>query len=722
MPWIVLLALAACRDVALNDPYPNKEAQANELYASFSERPKHLDPARSYSSNEWIITNQIYEPPLQYHYLKRPYTLEALVAAEMPTVTYLDASGQVYESLPTDKVAYTIYEIKIKPNVEYHPHPAFAKSASNQFLYHDLTEDDLDDIDTLGDFNETGSRELTAYDFVYQIKRLADPTLNSPIFGLMQEYIVGLDEFEQVINKKYKALNASIESPKYLDFNDIPMEGATVIDKYTYQIKIKGVYPQFIYWLAMPFFGPMPWEAVKFYSQDLLVENNITLDWFPIGTGPYMLAENNPNLRMVLSRNPNYHGEQYPTVGEDQDKAAGLLDRSGQDLPFVDNIIFTLEKENIPYWNKFLQGYYDQSGISSDSFDQALQAAGAGGLSLTTLLQDKGIQLSTAVLPTTSYWAFNMLDEVVGGYTPEKRALRQALSIALDVEEYIEIFSNGRAMAAHSPLPPGIFGFKASLEGANPIVYDRKNGKLKRKSLADAKALLHQAGYEGGIDPKTGSALTLYLDATMSSGPDSQAIYAWVRKQFKKLGIELVVRATQYNRFQDKIKSGNAQIFSWGWNADYPDPENFLFLLYGPNSKVGHGGENASNYQNSKFDTLFETMKSMPNGESRQAVIDQMIAMLQEDAPWVWGYHPKMYALSHGWMAPSKPNAMSRNTLKYVSLDSKLRASLRQSWNQPIFWPVFLMVLLGIILCIPAWLKYRHKILTKPALRHKDME
>ena len=717
---ILSCLLAGCQERALNDPYPNEATDANTLYTSFTERPKHLDPAQSYSSNEWVITNQVYEPPLQYHYLKRPYTLEPLIATSMPTITYMDKAGHEHQSLASSEIAYTLYTIHIKPHIMFQPHPAFAKNAQGEYRYHVLTEDELDEVETLSDFKASDTRELTADDFVYQIKRLADPTLNSPIFGLMQGYIVGLDELEKTLKVQYDKLGATFENPEFLDLRQYPLEGAKVLDRYTYQIKIIGEYPQFIYWLALPFFAPMPWEAAKFLTQDGLVDKNITLDWYPIGTGPYMLRENNPNQRMLLIKNPNYHGEHYPSEGTEEDKSLGLLTLAGKSLPFLDKVMFTLEKESIPYWNKFLEGYYDESGISSDSFDQALQSNPEGGLELSESLSEMGVQLETAVMPTTFYWGFNMLDETVGGYDESHRKLRQAISIALDIEEYIQIFLNGRGIAAQSPIPPGIFGYLPGEPGMNPEVYHMKDHHLERRPLEDAQKLLREAGYPKGINPKTQKPLILYLDATMGGGPDSQALYAWMRKQFEKLGIDLVVRATQYNRFQEKMRTGNAQIFSWGWNADYPDPENFLFLLYGPNSKVKHGGENAVNYENKTYDALFDKMKNTPNGEERQALIQQMLHIIQEDAPWAFGYHPKMYALSHGWVYPQKTSAMSRNTIKYMKVDPKLRAEKRKEWNKPIFWPVSLLVLLGFGICIPAWMKYRFKIHTPPQLKEKE--
>ena len=345
----------------------------------------------------------------------------------------------------------------------------------------------------------------------------------------------------------------------------------------------------------MPFFAPVPWEADVFYSQPGMKERNITLDWYPLGTGPYMLTVNNPNRQMVLERNPNFHGEIYPAEGEESDFEAGYLKDAGAPLPLIDKVVYSLEKEAIPYWNKFLQGYYDSSGISSDSFDQAVQIGSAGDISLTAALREKGVKLNTAVSASIFYMGFNMLDPVVGGDSERARLLRQAISIAMDYEEFISIFSNGRGLPAQSPLAPGIFGHLEGEAGMNPYVYDWGKYGLQRKSIEYARKLLAEAGYPDGRDVETGKPLALYLD-TPGGGPDDSARMNWLRKQFEKLSIQLQIRATDYNRFQEKMRKGTAQIFQWGWNADYPDPENFLFLLYGKNSKVEHNGENAANY------------------------------------------------------------------------------------------------------------------------------
>ncbi len=143
----------------------------------------------------------------------------------------------------------------------------------------------------------------------------------------------------------------------------------------------------------------------------------------------------------------------------------------------------------------------------------------------------------------------------------------------------------------------------------------------------------------------------LYYDTT-SSGVDDRSLLDWRREQFKKLGIDLIIRATDYNRFQEKVRKGRVQIFSWGWNADYPDPENFLFLLYGGNGVVESGGAgvNSANYKNPKYDKLFEQIKSMENSPERLKKIREMVRVVQEDAPWVFGIHPKSLILYHSWV------------------------------------------------------------------------
>lgn len=707
--WMILLAilLMACENSSWNNPYSAKEADKNILYSSFSERPKHLDPARSYSSTEYQFIAQIYEPPLQYHFLKRPYELIPLAATEVPRVRYFDAAGELLpDDVDSAAVAFSEYEITIQSGIRYQPHPAFAKDTKSRYLYHELTSDYIESVNTLADFPETSMREATAEDYVYQIKRLADARLHSPLRGMLGGYIVGFTDYSKQLEEGYAQLKEQVGAAPFLDLRRYEMDGVEVLDRYRYRIKIKGKYPQLVYWLAMPFFAPMPWEADLFYSQPGMKKRNITLNWYPVGTGPFMLTENNPNLRMILARNPNFHGEFYPDKGEEQDQLNGLLDDAGKPLPFIEKAVYSLERESIPYWNKFLQGFYDASGISSDSFDQAVQFGNQGEATLTDEMKEQGIKLSTSVQTSSFYMGFNMRDPVIGGLDERGRMLRRAISIAVDYEEYISIFNNGRGVSAQGPIPPGIFGFKEGEAGFNRYIYDVVNGKPKRKTLEEARQLLVQAGYPGGQDKKTGEPLVLHYEA-VGSGPDDKSRLNWMLKQFKKLGIQLIIRATDYNRFQEKMLKGTGQIFSWGWNADYPDPENFLFLLYGPNSKAVNGGENAANYSSPEFDRLFDQMKNMDNSPERQAVIDKIVERVRKDAPWAFGLHPKGFALHHAWYHNVKPNLMANNTLKYKRLDPQLRQQKRAEWNPPVLWPVIVLLALLLLSAIPAVIMHR---------------
>lgn len=698
-----------------NSPHQSKANKTNTSYSSFSGAPKTLDPARAYSSDEIQFIAQIYEPTLQFHLLKRPYRLVPLTAIKMPVITFYDKNNKkLAQDVDPSQIAYTTYDVFIQPGIYYQPHPAFAKNQKGGYLYHRLTEEQVQDISTIEDFKHTGTRELVADDYVYEIKRIASPKLSSPILGIMGQRILGLQAYSKQLNAVYKN-----SKDTFFDLRKYPFEGAKTIDRYHFQITIKGVYAQFDYWLAMTFFVPIPWEADAFYSQPLLEEDtNINFNWYPVGTGPYYLVKNDPNSEMILLRNPNFHQERYPSEGMPGDVEKGYLDDANKPMPFIDRYVFTLDKESIPRWNKFLQGYYDRSGISADSFDQAIQIDRNGQPVLTDALKKKGLYLQTSVEPAVYYIGFNMLDDMVGGSSERARKLRQAISIAIDYEEYIAIFLNGRGVPAQGPIPPGIFGYENGPNGINSTVYrwDSASKRVERRSLSEAKTLLAEAGYPNGIDPKTGKRLILYYDVTSTGSPDDQALFNWMRKQFAKLGIQLDIRSTQYNRFQDKVRTGNAQIFSWGWLADYPDPENFLFLLYGPNGKVKHGGENASNYSNPAFDQLFNEIKNMPSGPEREAKIKEALSIVRKDAPWVWGFNPINFALSQQWVKAQKPNAMANNLLKYQRLNSTLRHKKQKEWNAPILGPILFLLFFIVLMFIPLTIIYwrrEHKPTTR---------
>lgn len=701
----LLLLLSACDKEPWNSPQPLINYSKNIRFGSFAESPKTLDPAQSYSMDETLFVTQIYEPVLQYHYLKRPFELVPLTGQDMPVLRYWNTRGEQVTSESKD-IAFSSYDIKIKPHIYYQPHPAFAKDKQGQFLFLQLKPRQIRRLQELSALDFSASRELTAEDYVYQIKRLAHPAVNSPILGLMTEHIVGLKDYVKTLQGAYSQYQNQRGNDKtFFDLRKYPLAGATVIDKYTYRVMLIGQYPQFSYWLATWFFTPIPWEADYFYTHLQPYNRMLGFSWYPVGTGAYMLTENNPNKQMVLTRNPNFHAEFYPSEGTVNDQMSGYLQDAGKRLPMVDKFVFSLETEAIPRWNKFMQGYYDQSVIASDNFNEVIEVDKQGNLSLTPQMQKKQLRLNADIEPSIYYYGFNMEDPVVGGYSEAARKLRQAISIAINIEDFIQIFLNGRGIAAQGPLPPTIFGYRSDVEGRNPFVYE-SNGK--RKSLEKAKALLAEAGYPGGRNIKTGKPLIIRYD-TPSTSPSDKDLYDWMTKQLGQLGIELTIEATDYNRFQRKLQQGDVQFYNMGWVADYPDPENFLFLFYGKNA-ARSGGVNYSNYNNPVYDKLFEQMKNMPNNASRLALIQRMITILQTDNVWVWGMFPKTYSLSQSWLLPAKPNPMAQNLLKYQRILPAQRFFLIKEWNQPQFWPLIILVIVLLMALLPAAIVYWVKI------------
>lgn len=703
---LVTLALSSCRDGLWNNPH-SEARDANVIYSSFSSQPKTLDPAKAYSADSYEFINQIYEPPLQYSYFAKPYRLEPLAAISMPKITKLDIDGNEIDD-DNQEIAYTRYDIIIKPNQFYQNHPAFSKDKDNNYLYHNLGKN-LSNYFSMNDFKNQSTREVTAYDFVYEIKRIASPELNSPILSMMAKHIVGLQELSNTLQQDW-------HKGQYLDLNKYKLSGVEAHDRYNYSITLYGEYPQFSYWLTMPFFAPIPWEADKFYSQPGMLEKNFTLGWYPVGSGPFFLSKNDPNSLMILRRNNNFHGETFPKIEKNDPNYEKFKTLEGKKLPLVDELILSLEKENIPYWYKFMQGYYDSSTISSDNFDQAIQISPDGEMELTPAIKKQGIKLKTSISPSIFYLGFNMLDKKIGGDSEKNRLLRQAISIAIDYEEYINIFLNGRGVAAQSNIPPGIFGGLDEKTQYNPYTYNKEGKLIKKKSIQEAKNYLKLAGYENGIDKETGKPLILYLD-TVGSSPNDKAQANWYRKQLNKIGIDLYIVNTSWNRFQEKIRTGSAQMYILGWNADYPDPENFLFLLYGPNGKVKFSGENVSNFSDPEFDKLFDRMKNLPNNEERAEIIAKMTNIIQKQAPWAWGFFPKNFTLSHIWNGPTATNPMANNALKYASVDGPLRKKLQDEWNKPQKVVLFVIGIMLLLLIIPARAKYRKSTLNNQIKR-----
>ena len=696
-----------------NSPYWSGAERENTMFYSFDERsPRSLDPTQSYSNPESAYTFQVYEPPYGYHYLKRPYQLIPKAATEVAHPRYVDKDGKpLPDDAPAEAIAESIYDIRIKPGILFAPHPAFAKDGQGRYRYLSLTREQLGSKRSPWDFEHQGTRELVADDFVYALKRHASPRIQTPVQAVFADYVIGLKEYVALIRaedaKLLAGLPEDIRDKPFLDFRKYSLAGTSVVDKYTWRIRLKGKYPQWSYWMAMPFLAPVPWEADAFYAQNGMNENGLSLHQWPVGTGPYMMQEFVRDRRHVLVRNPNYRGTPYPCEGQPEDKAAGLLEDCGKTMPFIDKLYVTIEKEKVPKKEKFKQGFFDVPEIERPEWGVDFRNDADDSDEVKRLFEERGFKFPLMTDISNWYLGFNMLDPVIGrGDTPEQqvknRKLRQAIAIAIDWEEgYGRIFKHKGGVAAHGPVPPGLFG---SREGQgqfhNPVTHVWKDGRAVRRPIEDAQKLLAEAGYPGGRDAATGRPLVLNYDFQRAITPEFKSENDWMIKQFAKLGIQLEIRATDFNQYQDKTLKGKHQIFWGGWLADYPDAENFLFLLYGPLARSKSEGDNFANYENREYDKLYRQLQSLDDGPQKQAVIDKMVRILQDDSPWCFGYFPWGGMAFQQWVHNGKPSIMIRDMAQYYRLDPELRARKQAEWNRPVRWP---LILLGIAALAALW-------------------
>jgi ABC-type transport system substrate-binding protein len=657
----MVLGLVACT----NDPYPEADEAERVFYTSFPGPPRTLDPAVAYSTLDHMVTGPVYGTLLEYHYLERPFRLIPSLVESVPEP----------EPQPDGRVAY---RFRLQEGLRFQDDPCFELSAPGQT-----------------------TRAVGAADVAFELMRLADPLVNSPVVGTFVR-IVGFEEFATRLTERRKDPEFAAQriDVQYAQAGGI--EGVRVEGERDLVIVLREAYPQILYWFGMEFTSPVPWEAVVYYDgeggRDAFAEH-------PVGNGPFRIALYDKRSRIVLEQSPTWRGvlfpdrpapgAVYPDTGETGDAEAGLLDPKyvGKPLPLLDRVELRLEKETIPAFAKFLQGYYDVSSVLEESFDKVVHEG-----ALSPEMESLGMTLEKAVTPSVYYLGFNMEDAVVGTPAGERgRLLRQALSLAIDTEEYTRIFLNGRGVPAQSPIPPGLFGYEP--EYRNPF---------RLPDPERARALLREAGYPDGIDAETGKPLRLTFD-TGDTSARGRLRYQFFVDAWRRIGIDAEIAATNYNEFQEKVRRGTYQVFMWGWVADYPDPENFLFLLHGPMARSA-GGPNTANFIHPEYDALFEQMRDQPKNDAhRLELIRRMRAILERERPWIELIHVESYALIQGWVANAKPLGMSYSTLKYLDVDPTLREEKQVAWNQPVTWPAWVLAGVAVAAVLPAAVTIRRR-------------
>lgn len=561
----------------------SKKDPPGTLRLSTSAKIKGLDPVFADDLYSGTETGRVYEGLLQYHYLKRPYILIPNLAESMPEVS-------------TDGKTYTFY---LKKGVLFQDDPCFKSTAGK-------------------------GRELTAEDVVYSFMRLADPKLASSGWWIFDGKIAGLNEWREEASKSGSANYGKSVS------------GLRATNRYTIQLQLTQRSAQFLYFLAMPFTGIVPKEAVDHYGKEFINH--------PVGTGPFQLAEYNPASKLVWVKNPTYRLVKYPSEGEPGDKEAGLLEDGGKPLPLSEKIIVQVFIESQPQWLSFLSGKLDASGIPKDNFSQAITPA----KELSSELKAKGIRLVRSPQLDITHESFNMTDPLVG----KNKLLRQALSLAHNEEEIINIFYNGRAVAAQGPIPPGLAGYDPDFKNA-----------YRQFNLAKAKALLAKAGYPEG------KGLPPIEYATLADSTSRQMV-EFLQKSLDAIGVKLKVNTYSWPEFQASVKNRRGQMWGFAWGADYPDAENFLQLFY---SKNVSPGPNDSNYSNPTFDKLYEKSLLLQDSPRRTALYQQMANILIEDCPWIFGAHRLSYGLVQSWLKNYKLHDFDHGRAKYYRVDPALK-------------------------------------------------
>ncbi len=470
-------------------------------------------------------------------------------------------------------------------------------------------------------------RELKASDFVYSIMRMADTKNISTGWWLLDGKLKGLNEWREKYSKADKA-----------NYDEV-VEGVKAINDYTLQFKLSKEYPQFLYSLAMVYTYATPREAVEFYGKEFI--NN------PVGTGPFMTGTYNQAKRIEYVKNPNYRDVFYPTEGSEADKKAGLLADAGKKLPLVDKLVVQIITESQPGWLSFEKGKTDLFGIPKDNFDAVVSPS----KSVTDKYAKKGIVLEVSPDLDITYTAFNHEDPLF----KSNKKLRQAMSMAYNGEEANQLFYNGTGILAQTILPPGIGGYDP----------DYKN-PYREYNIEKAKKLLAEAGYPDG----KGLPVMKY-DTTSSTV--SRQMSEYFAKQMAKINVKVEVQTNTWPQLTKKVKTKQTQLFGMAWLGDYPDAENFLQLIYGPNSAPGPNG---SNYNDPAFNKAYEISSKMQPGPERAEKYKKLAQSAAEDVAYIYGVHRTSFVVKHSWLRNYKFSTFSHGHAKYYSIDMKKKAEM----------------------------------------------
>jgi len=520
-------------------------------------------------------------------------------------------------------------------------------------------------------FSDGTGREVNAHDFVFCMKRLMDRHTKSTGTWIFDGKFVGLDAFAEASADiaKNPRRGAYTEGEGYPE-----VEGVKALDDYTIQLKLTEPYPQLIWTLAQGYTSLYPHEAVEYYGDQFMTRG--------VGTGPYTVQSALLSKKLVLLRNPNYREDRYPETGSAQDEARNRLVNAGKLLPLNDRVVVTVFKETQPQWLYFMRGYLDRTTIPKDNFDGAVDLE---TFSLLPQMVERGITLDKDPKMEVIYDCFSMEDEVVGAPAGEKgAAIRRAISLATDNEWAIKHLYNGRSVRVDGPILEEFGEYDAAFR--NP--WKKAPDETREQALTRARKILTDAGYPGG------EGIPI-LKKDIIDNDINRTFFLAFQRDMADIGIRFEAYSTTWPEFLRRLNEKKSQIWGVSWGADYPDPQNFFQLFYGPNKAPG---VNKSCFDDAEFNDLYAKARSMLAGAERTRLYRRMQEIVTDQCVWSFRYRRVNFNLIHPWLSGYRYNDMGQKFFKYCSVDDERRREEIRRLNKPTVWPVVLFLAVGAVL------------------------
>lgn len=510
---------------------------------------------------------------------------------------------------------YRTLTFKIRPGIFFAPHEAFGGK----------------------------KRELTAEDYVYTIKRLFDPKLSAPLLAEVEGYIVGSDEMMKRVRKANK-----------MDY-DTPLEGLRALDRYTVQIKLNESKPNWIYNLAdCRAACAVAREVVEKYGEDI--------GSHPVGTGAYRITFWKRSSKMVFEANPNFREEYFSgePAADDKEGQEILARLKGRKLPMIGKFEVYVIEERQPRYLAFQNVEHDLLWIVPEDFANLVMPNNK----LAPGLARQGIRLSQIAALDLTYAVFNMNDPIVGGYTPDKVALRRAISLAYKTHDEISIIRKGQAIPAHTPYSPGVIGydpnFKTSANEYNPS---------KAKALLDLYGYVDRDG-DGFRETPEGKPLVLQHH-TSPTARDQQFDELW-KRSMDEIGLKININK---GKWPDHLKASNAgKLMMWqlGGSAASPDAGGTLLNLYGPTA--GFKGNRAF-FKLKAYDEAYEKAEQLPHSPERTQLYQEMARLMVVYAPWKINTHRILSDLYYPHVIGfRRPMVQTQSWWRFVDIDLAVRA------------------------------------------------